>query len=113
MTYESERLRILEMIDKGLISAEQGIELLDALQGQDEVPSLSSNIDLAAGDPLQPEVAASTQSTPEAEPEVSVEDLQPGGQTPYPEMMDPLIDGEAGGGFPCGSGLGSPLSAVS
>jgi hypothetical protein len=76
MTYESERLRILEMIDKGLISASQGIELLDALQGHDDPPSLSSRT-ASAGELSTnlPVVEPGVQTPPQVEPLVSVEDL--------------------------------------
>ena len=33
MTNESERLQILEMIEKGVISASEGVRLLNSLQG--------------------------------------------------------------------------------
>lgn len=41
MTTESERTKILEMIAEGSISAEDGVKLLDALDGVSEVSSLT------------------------------------------------------------------------
>jgi hypothetical protein len=37
MTNEAERLQILEMIEKGVITAEEGVRLLNSLQGEPEV----------------------------------------------------------------------------
>ena len=46
MSYESERLKILEMIDNGLISVDEGLELLKALdQGQVEPESVTGSIE--------------------------------------------------------------------
>jgi hypothetical protein len=76
MSYESERLRILEMIDKGLISAEEGIQLLDALQGSDEAPYLPAASDTGGlSFTAMPEAEAIPQGLPPAEPDISVEDL--------------------------------------
>lgn len=87
MTYESERLRILEMIDQGLISTSDGIKLLDALQGGDEVPSISSTTGFATGVPASlPNAEAAPKVEPQAEPAVSVEDLPRSDTPPYPEM---------------------------
>lgn len=68
MTYESERLRILEMIDKGLISASEGVQLLDALQGNDDGLSTHSQ-SYIAGDqtPIQTEPEPEISSQVEAE----------------------------------------------
>jgi hypothetical protein len=61
MAHEIERLQILEMIEKGIISAEEGVRLLNSLQGE-------------AGEMLPPQVAsASTETETSAsapEPEV-------------------------------------------
>jgi hypothetical protein len=40
MPTESERKKILEMIEQGVISAQEGVKLLDALDGESEVSSL-------------------------------------------------------------------------
>ena len=58
MTYESERLQILEMIERGVISASEGVRLLNALTGNP--PEISSGAafpeaDAAAPDAPQPE----------------------------------------------------------
>ncbi len=45
MTNETERLQILEMIEKGVISAAEGVRLLNSLQGEPEeveTPVISS-----------------------------------------------------------------------
>lgn len=43
MTYESERLQILEMIERGVISAAEGVRLLSALTGGPaEIPSVNA-----------------------------------------------------------------------
>jgi hypothetical protein len=44
----SEQLRILEMIEKGQISAAEGLELLDALKGTGETPAPETGVTLAA-----------------------------------------------------------------
>jgi hypothetical protein len=60
MAHEIERLQILEMIEKGIISAEEGVRLLNSLQGE-------------AGEMLPPQVVSASaetetsQSTPEPE----------------------------------------------
>jgi hypothetical protein len=46
MTNEAERLQILEMIEKGVITAEEGVRLLNSLQGEPEeveTPLISSS----------------------------------------------------------------------
>jgi hypothetical protein len=45
MNDEKERLRILEMIDSGVITADEGLRLLDALQGVPIEPSVSTPVD--------------------------------------------------------------------
>ena len=45
MTNETERLQILEMIEKGVISAAEGVRLLNSLQGEPEeveIPLIST-----------------------------------------------------------------------
>ncbi len=42
MSYESERLKILEMIDNGLISVDEGVSLLKALDQRQAEPGASS-----------------------------------------------------------------------
>ena len=66
MTNESERLQILEMIEKGIISAEEGIRLLNSLQGGPEVVET-------------PPIAATSPSAeePSTGPEVTVEEPSP------------------------------------
>jgi hypothetical protein len=49
MSYESERLKILEMIDNGLISVDEGVALLKALDQRQAEPGA------AAGSPAEPE----------------------------------------------------------
>jgi hypothetical protein len=44
MTNESERLQILEMIEKGVISASEGVRLLNSLQGE---PEEAANLQLS------------------------------------------------------------------
>jgi len=69
MTNESERLQILEMIEKGVITAAEGIRLLNSLQGElDE-----------AGTPLISPIESTTIEPYEAAPtpEVTVEEPAP------------------------------------
>lgn len=40
---EEERLQILEMIEKGVISASEGVRLLNSIQGEPQEPALPSN----------------------------------------------------------------------
>jgi hypothetical protein len=59
MTNESERLQILEMIEKGVISASEGVRLLNSLQGEPEEtanPQLSYAASTAAKSTPMPEV---------------------------------------------------------
>ena len=72
MTNEKERLQILEMIEKGVISAAEGVKLIDSLQGdQDEVST--------------PMIDSATSATAESSPmpDVIVEE-------PAPETADPI-----------------------
>jgi len=66
MTNELERLQILEMIEKGIISAEEGVRLLNSLQGEpaEETPSITGSVP-----------APSASASPE--PEVIEEPLTP------------------------------------
>lgn len=63
MTNESERLQILEMIEKGVISASEGVRLLNSLQGELEEP---------ANPQLSYAASAASKSTPM--PDVVVEE---------------------------------------
>jgi hypothetical protein len=59
MANESERLQILEMIEKGVITAEEGVRLLNSLQGEPEVsepPVISSTSSADVGSSPEPEV---------------------------------------------------------
>lgn len=59
MTNEMERLQILEMIEKGVISAEEGVRLLNSLQGEpiEGTPSLPGSTPAPEpGVPGEPEV---------------------------------------------------------
>lgn len=62
MPNETERLQILEMIEKGVITAAEGVRLLNSLQGDQgepgevETPLISPTIPLAAGPSPEPEV---------------------------------------------------------
>ena len=70
MTNEAERLQILEMIEKGVISASEGVRLLNSLQGEPEEvanPQLSH--------------IASTTAEPSRMPDVVVEEPAPEGKT--------------------------------
>ena len=61
MAHELERLQILEMIERGVISAEDGVRLLNSLQGEtggmlpSQVPSASTTTDTPESSP-EPEV---------------------------------------------------------
>jgi hypothetical protein len=78
MTNEAERLQILEMIEKGVISAAEGVRLLNSLQGEPEevgAPLISPAIPSAAG--------------PSQEPEVTVEEPAPEDKpSPVPSNFD-------------------------
>jgi hypothetical protein len=64
MAHELERLQILEMIEKGVISAEDGVRLLNSLQGEagellpSQVPPASTTTDAPESSP-EPEVIES------------------------------------------------------
>jgi hypothetical protein len=59
MTNESERLQILEMIEKGVITASEGVRLLNSLQGEPEEaasPQFSQTVSSTAQSSPKPEV---------------------------------------------------------
>jgi len=59
MTNETERLQILEMIEKGIITAAEGVRLLNSLQGEPEeaeIPLISPATPATAETPAEPEV---------------------------------------------------------
>ncbi|HSB66829.1 MAG TPA: hypothetical protein VLD65_09630 [Anaerolineales bacterium] len=59
MTNEQERLQILEMIEKGVISAEEGVRLLNSLQGEpgeEAMPQVEPGKTTSAGVAPAPEV---------------------------------------------------------
>ncbi len=71
MTNEPERLQILEMIEKGIISASEGVRLLNSLQGEpgeDSPPRLEAHADTTGGSTTTPEVV---EEAPTPEPKVS------------------------------------------
>src|SRR5512135_1878639 len=73
MTNESERLQILEMIEKGIISAEEGVRLINSLQPEPEAyeaPSMSATS--SASSASSSSSSASGGSSPA--PEVTVEE---------------------------------------
>jgi SHOCT-like domain len=70
MTNESERLQILEMIEKGVITASEGVRLLNSLQGE---PEEAANPQLS--------YIASSAAQPSPMPEVVVEEPAPEGKT--------------------------------
>jgi hypothetical protein len=78
MTNETERLQILEMIEKGVISAAEGVRLLNSLQGDQGEPE---DVETPLISPTTPTAAGSSQA-----PEVTVEDAPPdakGSSTPF------------------------------
>jgi hypothetical protein len=77
MTNEMERLQILEMIEKGVISAEEGVRLLNSLQGEpgeEAAPQIASNASTRSEEQAGPEVIDTTPApaakTPPAAAEV-------------------------------------------
>lgn len=69
MTNESERLQILEMIEKGIISAAEGVRLLNSLQGEPDEsanPLISSTVSAIPEPPQAP-----------AAPEIIEEEYKP------------------------------------
>ena len=54
MTFEEERAKILEMIENGTISAEEGLRLIDAIQEANVEKQDSSLPDWGETDPLPP-----------------------------------------------------------
>jgi hypothetical protein len=70
MTNEAERLQILEMIEKGVISAAEGVRLLNSLQGEPEeveTPLISPTTPTATGPSPEPEVTVE-EALPESKP---------------------------------------------
>jgi SHOCT-like domain len=66
MSNEQERIQILEMIEKGVISAEEGVRLLNSLQGEpgeESTPQPKSSTTTATGNPPTPEVVVETATT--------------------------------------------------
>ena len=75
MMNESERLQILEMIEKGIITASEGVQLLNSLPGEPgeaETPQI---------DEYSEEKTEPNETFPE--PEVIVEEPQPDGKTSF------------------------------
>src|SRR5512136_2504411 len=74
MTNEMERLQILEMIEKGVISASEGVRLLNSLQGEagedaiSTIPPTASATAEIPSPPLAPEVV---EEPPAPEPKAS------------------------------------------
>jgi hypothetical protein len=69
MTNETERLQILEMIEKGVITAAEGVRLLNSLQGSHGEPE---EVETPQISPTSPSAAS-----PSPEPEVTVEEHTP------------------------------------
>lgn len=61
MTNETERLQILEMIEKGVISASEGVRLLNSLQGE---PGEATIPLINPADARSPTVTAELPKTP-------------------------------------------------
>jgi hypothetical protein len=81
MTNETERLQILEMIEKGVITAEEGVRLLNSLQGD---PGAPEELETPLISPTSP-----TMAEPGAESEVTEEDAPPETKTqPVPSEFD-------------------------
>ena len=96
MTNETERLQILEMIEKGVISAAEGVRLLNSLQGGDQ-----EEPEEAATPLISP--TAPTAAGPSPEPEVTVEEPSPEYQVYrllHLNLMLRPVSGAAGGGSP-------------
>src|SRR4030042_189711 len=75
MTNETERLQILEMIEKGVISASEGVRLLNSLQGEPGEASI----------PLISPAASTTPESPKAIPTPEVVEESPQtGRNPSP-----------------------------
>ena len=74
MTNEMERLQILEMIEKGVISAEEGVRLLNSLSGEQGEP----------GEEIAPQIPSntSTSSDEQAGPQVIDASPAPAAKTP-------------------------------
>jgi hypothetical protein len=83
MTYESERLQILEMIERGVISASEGVRLLNALTGNTpEIPSSSAF----------PEAETSTGGFAARAAEIPQPEPQPAYEEPAPETAKAAPD---------------------
>jgi hypothetical protein len=104
MSLEAERIKILELIDNGLISAEEGIRLLNALNGQEDGEAASRNVDPpalqidlpAAEEPQaslpEPEFTASSRVEipgPEFEPPPARADQHQTADEPAAEVITP------------------------
>ncbi len=86
MTNEPERLQILEMIEKGVINAEEGVRLLKSLQDFSEDQSLPAVEPIPA---LAPKAAGASNAAP---PPVVVEDAPP----PQPNKPSAPFEFDAG-----------------
>jgi hypothetical protein len=80
---ESERLQILEMIEKGVISASEGVRLLNSLQGNPDEAVL----------PVITEFVSATEGQPEINPEPEVIDQSP---PPGPKTSSPTTKFDPG-----------------
>ncbi len=77
MTNEAERLQILEMIEKGVISAEEGVRLLNSLQGEAEptaLPPIAPTSSAGGANAAAPEVIIG-EPVPEDKPARSSSDF--------------------------------------
>jgi len=74
MTHETERLQILEMIEKGVISASEGVRLLNSLQGEpgeDVTPRMPPTASATAEIPSPPLAPEVVEEPPAPEPKAS------------------------------------------
>jgi len=74
MTHETERLQILEMIEKGVISASEGVRLLNSLQGEpgeDATPRMPPTTSATAEIPSPPPAPEVVEEPPAPEPKAS------------------------------------------
>jgi hypothetical protein len=87
MTYESERLQILEMIERGVISAAEGVRLLNALTGNpSEIPSSSVFPETETAPRFTGGFASRTAEIPQPEAEPAYEEPAPQAAQAAPDL---------------------------
>jgi len=99
MTDQEERMQILDMIENGKISAEQGLELLKALDGDTEAGLQDGigepeSVEVGRGSPVEPETITFEQASASQPDAIPMQPQEDGGQSEIGEQVT-VLPGEA------------------